>query len=154
MSDALLYRFRAAAAADMPGIARVRFSVDENVATPAQLAERGITNESVAASFLYDAKGWVAIQRDEIVGFSIADRAAGSIFALFVLPEHQGRGIGSQLLDAALTWLWDSGVERAWLTTGPRTKAADFYKRRGWERAGTDPFGDICFELNRPKREG
>jgi hypothetical protein len=53
--------FREATGADMPGIARVRFSVDENLATPAQFAERGITNESVAASLLRDSKaGWLS----------------------------------------------------------------------------------------------
>ena len=146
--------FRQATGADMSGIARVRFSVDENLASPTQLAERGSTNDNVAASRLHDAKGWVAVQEGEIVGFSIADRTAGMIFALFVLPRCQGRGIGSRLLGAALAWLWENGVERAWLTTGPGTKAAGFYERRGWKRAGTDTFGDVRLELDRPKRAG
>ena len=88
--------FRIAAAADVPAIARVRTSVRENLLTIEQLAERGITNESVAASFAVDHRGWVAI-----VGFSIADRATRSIFALFVLPGHEGRGIGG----LELVWL-------------------------------------------------
>jgi GNAT superfamily N-acetyltransferase len=98
--------FREATGADMPGITRVRTSVVENALTIEQLEERGITNASVAASFLADSKGWVAVQADEIVAFSIADRATQSIFALFVLPGYEGRGIGSILLDSALSWLW------------------------------------------------
>ena len=102
---------REATGADMAGIARVRTSVRENLLTSEQLAERGITNASVAASLLVDRKGWLAERAGEIVAFSMADRENGSLFALFVLPEYEGRGLGSRLLDLALQWLWDNGTE-------------------------------------------
>jgi GNAT superfamily N-acetyltransferase len=142
--------FREAGAADMPGIAHVRTSVTENLLTPAQLAERGITNASVAASLLTHRKGWVAERAGEIVAFSMADRADASIFALFVLPGYEERGLGSRLLDLALGWLWQTGAEAVWLTTGPGTRAARFYARRGWAQAGNAPGGDVRFELRRP----
>jgi GNAT superfamily N-acetyltransferase len=142
--------FREATAADVPGISHVRTSVVENALTAAQLEERGITNASVAASFLADSKGWVALQGEEIVAFSLADRTTQSIFALFVLPAYEDRGIGSVLLDLALRWLWDNGAERVWLTTGPGTKAVRFYEKRGWKRAGQGPRGDLRYECGRP----
>jgi len=142
--------FREATCADLPGISRVRTSVVENLLTIDQLKERGITNASVAASFLTDSKGWVAVQGDEVVAFSIADRAAQSIFALFVLPAYEGRGIGSVLLDSALRWLWDNGAQRVWLTTGPGTKAVRFYEKRGWACTGRGPLGDLRYECGRP----
>jgi hypothetical protein len=58
---------REAVAADLPAISRVRTSVRENLATVEQLEKRGITNESVAASFLADSKGWVAVDDEAIV---------------------------------------------------------------------------------------
>jgi GNAT superfamily N-acetyltransferase len=94
--------FREATAADMPGISHVRLSVAENAMTRAQLDARGITNESVAASFLAGSKGWVAETDGAIVGFSIADRQEQTVFALFVLPRFEGRGIGGRLFDLAL----------------------------------------------------
>jgi GNAT superfamily N-acetyltransferase len=142
--------FREATAADLPGITRVRTSVVENALTIEQLAERGVTEASVAASFLADSKGWVAVQLDEIVAFSIADRATHSIFALFVLPGYEGGGIGSILLDSALTWLWENGAERVWLTTAPGTKAVRFYEKRGWTCTGHGPSGDLRYECGRP----
>jgi len=142
--------FREATAADMPGITHVRTSVVENALTIGQLEERGITEASVAASFLTDSKGWVALQGEEIVAFSIADRSTQSIFALFVLPAHAGRGIGSRLLDLALDWLWKNGAERVWLTTGAGTKAVRFYEKRGWTCTGTGPRGDLRYERARP----
>jgi hypothetical protein len=73
--------FRVAEPADVPAIARVRTSVRENLLTMEQLAERGITNESIAVSLATDRRGWVAIRGDEIIGFSMADRSDHSIFA-------------------------------------------------------------------------
>jgi GNAT superfamily N-acetyltransferase len=144
------FRLREATAADLRGISHVRLSVRENAATSEELARHGITNDSVAASLLADSKGWVAEAEGEIVGFSIADRASGSIFALFVLPDHEGRGIGGGLLDKALGWLWDGGADRVWLTTDPGTRAARFYERRGWVAAGISGNGEQRFELARP----
>lgn len=149
MSTASTVIFREATTADMPGITHVRISVIENALTREQLDARGITEESVAASFLADSKGWVAIDGG-IVGFSVADRASASIFALFVLPAHERRGIGSRLHDLALGWLWQNGAQSVWLTTDPQSKAAQFYERRGWRAAGTAERGDTRYEIVRP----
>ena len=141
---------REAVAADMPGIAHVRTSVRENLLTREQLDRLGITNDSVAASLLTHRRGWVAVHAGEVVAFSMADRTDYSIFALFVLPEFEGRGLGGRLLDAALAWQWEQGAERVWLSTGPGTRAQAFYERRGWLPAGAGPRSDIRFELARP----
>lgn len=143
---------REATAADLPGISRVRTSVRENLLTVEQLRNRGITNESVAASFLKDSKGWVAEREAEIVAFAIADRASQSIFALFVLPEWEDHGLGSRLLDLALCWLRENGADVVWLTTGADTKAAGFYERRGWAATGHGEHGDTRYELDLSKR--
>jgi GNAT superfamily N-acetyltransferase len=90
------------------------------------------------------------MRQEEIVAFSIADRASQSIFALFVLPAYEGQGIGSRLLDLALGWLWENGAERVWLTTGAGTKAVRFYEKRGWTCTGTGPRGDLRYECARP----
>ena len=154
IADEFIIR-EASGGADMPGIARVRSSVTENLLTTEQLAQRGITNASVAASLLVDRKGWVAERSGEIVAFCMADRADPSIFALFVLPGYEGRGLGNRLLHLALQWLWNNGAELAWLTTAPDTRAARFYARRGWLPVGMEPGGDIRFELRRPvSRQG
>jgi GNAT superfamily N-acetyltransferase len=140
---------REASRADMPGIAHVRTSVTENLLTREQLDARGITNESVAASFEQDSKGWVAVEDGRVVAFSIADRASRSIFALFVLPEYEARGLGSRLLDLAVDWLWQNGAGRIWLTTGPGTRAAGFYARCGWRQTAVDAKGELRFEYER-----
>lgn len=142
--------FREAVGKDMPGISRVRFAVRENILTPEQLRARGITEESVAASFLTTSKGWVALRGEEIVGFSIADREERTVFALFVHPDHEAQGIGSRLFDLAVAWLRTHGTERIWLTTGQDTRAARFYERRGWIKTGEGTYGDVRYEYKWP----
>jgi GNAT superfamily N-acetyltransferase len=135
---------------DMPGISHVRTSVTENLLTPEQLAARGITNETVAASFEKDSKGFVALDRDRIVAFSIADRASSSIFALFVLPEYEGRGLGNRLLELAMEWLWRNGATTVWLTTGASTRAVRFYLARGFVITGASEHDDLRLECSKP----
>jgi GNAT superfamily N-acetyltransferase len=50
----------------------------------------------------------------------------GDVFALVVLPDVEGRGLGSALLLTAANWLAAHGVVKAWLLTGmrPTTKSA------------------------------
>ena len=67
----------------------------------------GITPESVTGSLANECRAWVAEDDRRIVAFSIADRNKNAIFALFVLPEYEGRGLGSELLARAVGWLWD-----------------------------------------------
>lgn len=97
-----------------------------------------------------DSKGWVAECNGRVVAFSIADRTSQSIFALFVLPDCEGQGPGSRLLDLALQWLWQNNAHTVWLSTGAKTRAARFYERRGWVCTGREPGGDLRYELQRP----
>ncbi len=145
--------FRVATAADMPGITRVRTSVKENHLSREQLDARGITEATVAASFERSSRGWVAIVDDRVVGFAIADNDARSLFALFIQPGFEGCGLGSELLNRAVNWLFDSGVGTIWLTTGRTTRAAEFYRRHGWIETGVAPNDQLRFELRKPTHE-
>jgi len=128
----------------------VRDSVTENLVTIERLASFGITIPSVIASFTTDSKGWVGEIDGEIVAFSIANRDTSSIFALFVRPGYEGRGLGTRLLELAVEWLWSTGATSIWLTTAPRTRADGFYRRRGWTDTGMTPSGEVRFELYAP----
>src|ERR1700722_11454036 len=140
---------RQATAADIAGISHVRFSVRENLSTPEQLRARDITPAGVAASLEAECRGWVAEDSGRIVAFSIADRSSSCLFALFVLPEYEGRGVGRRLLACAVRWLWDQHTDVLSLTTGPATRAARFFERAGWRHTSTEVNGELRFELSR-----
>lgn len=140
--------YRQAQLDDIASIFEVRTSVRENYLDRDGLRELGITEESVAASLETDHGAWVAECDDNVVGFSMANVGDGSIFALFVLPDFEGLGIGGRLLALAADWLRDQGLEAAWLTTDESTRAAAFYERQGWRTDGKVDDGEIRYELD------
>jgi GNAT superfamily N-acetyltransferase len=136
---------RRATRADIPAMSRIRLAVTENVL-------RDPTRITVAMyeDFLErSGRGWVAELDGEIVGFSYADHVNASIWALFIQPGREGRGLGKALLDQATDWLFKRGHERVRLTTGADTRADRFYAARGWRREPVSAT-EIAYTLTRP----
>ena len=133
---------RVARAADIPAIQRVRASVKEN-----RLVSTIITDEDVRTAIEETGRGWIVEQDGEVVAFAIGNASTGNIWALFVHPEHEGRGYGRQLHDTMVDWLWAAGLERLWLTTEPGTRAQRFYEAAGWRLSGPTDRGELRYEL-------
>jgi ribosomal protein S18 acetylase RimI-like enzyme len=75
---------------------------------------------------------------DELVGFALfgacrEDAVLGELFALYVLPAHQGTGCGRALAQGALAGLAAAGHRDAvlWVAAG-NARAIRFYERGGW----------------------
>lgn len=79
-------------------------------------------------------RGWVAEIDGDIVGFSYADKINSSIWALFISPSHEGKGLAKRLLKMTTVWLFDQGKESVRLSTGMGTRADRFYALQGWTR--------------------
>lgn len=140
---------RPIAAADMAEITRLRTSVKENHLSVEQMAERGITPAGILADLdAGDLGGWLEEHDGEILGFSMADKRDGQIFALFTKPGCEGRGVGTRLLEAATRWLAERGLEEAWLLTDARSTAARFYANRGWRLGEMKDHEDVFFRLS------
>lgn len=141
--------FREATAADIPQIQFVRNAVKENkLSTPGL-----ITDQAVLEFITIRGKGWVCEQEGKILGFAIADLQDDNIWALFVLPDQQGKGIGNQLQRLMLNWYFSQGKQSVWLGTLPGTRAAAFYRASGWIENGRHGAREIRFELSKAKYE-
>ena len=138
---------RKAKVSDVKAINHLRLQVRENVLSDPGLVTEDMTRDAITRL----GRGWVFEEHGAILGFSIAVGESRSIWALFVVPEQEGRGIGHQLLEAAVNWLWSRGSGRITLGTGPGTRAEQFYRDRGWRAAGIRENGDILFELVSPQ---
>ena len=126
------FALRVATPEDASALLRVRTSVVENHLSLAQLADRGITQASLVNA-LTDAEpcAWVAESAGQVVGFSMVDSDSGSVFALFVQPSHEGRGVGGALLAHAEAALFRQH-EQIWLETARDSRAERLYQARGW----------------------
>ena len=137
--------YRLACPADLPAMSALRLAVLEN-----RLRDPTRVTLKMYEDYL-DAlgRGWVCERDGVIAGFAFAERDAGSIWALFVDPAHEGAGIGKQLLALATSYLFEQGHAKIVLSTGPDTRADRFYTAQGWQRSYRDGDAEACFALER-----
>lgn len=136
--------FRIASIDDIPQIQVVRHAVKEN-----RLSNPALVTDADCAEFITErGKGWVCVVEDRIVGFAIADLRGRNIWALFIDPEYERRGIGRCLHDMMLDWYFSQTSDDVWLGTSPATRAHAFYQKAGWLEIGLRPNGEVRFEMS------
>jgi len=137
--------FREATIRDVKELLEIRFSVKENV-----LNNRALVTEEITADFLTRyGKGWVCEIENQIVGFAIIDVLENNIWALFVRPGFEKKGIGKGLQQIMLDWFFNQSDKTLWLGTAPGTRAEKFYIASGWKDVGRTRHGEIRFEITR-----
>ena len=134
---------REAELSDIPELERVRFAVRENMLSNPSL----VTPAHYADYLSRRGRGWVAEVKGQVAGFAIADLLGHSIWALFVHPDHEGQGVGKPLHQRMLDWYFAQTSETVWLSTGPGTRAEEFYRRQGWQETGRTSSGEVRFEM-------
>jgi GNAT superfamily N-acetyltransferase len=135
--------FREAQIEDIKQIQIVRHSVKENVLSNPAL----VTDKNCEDYITIRGKGWVCEIDNLVIGFAIADLVENNIWALFLRPEYEGKGIGKKLHDMMLDWYFSKTKEKVWLGTAMNTRAELFYKRHGWREVGKHGRGEIKFEM-------
>lgn len=136
--------FREASIHDIPQIRVIRNAVKENTLSDPEL----VTEQDCVTYLTERGKGWICEIDGEIVGFAIADLQDNNIWALFLHPNFEKKGIGKILHDQMLDWYFDQGKNDVWLGTTPGTRAESFYRKAGWVENGT--YGDeIRFEMTK-----
>jgi GNAT superfamily N-acetyltransferase len=136
--------FREAHIDDIKQIQIVRNAVKENTLSDPAL----VTDADVEEYLFHRGKGWVCEIDNTVVGFSIVDFKNKNIWALFVHPDHEGKGIGKKLHDVVLNWYFNQTKETVWLGTSHKTRAEQFYRMQGWKEVGMHGKGEIKFEMN------
>jgi ribosomal protein S18 acetylase RimI-like enzyme len=80
---------------------------------------------------------WVAEDKGKIIGFCMAIRETkhNRIEAIYVLPAYQGKGLGTQLIERAFSWL---GEKKNIMINVARynKQAIGFYKKFGFVETG------------------
>ena len=138
--------FRKALITDFPSLHYIRMSVRENI----------LSNPALVAQNDYElhikekGSGWVCEVDGSIAGFSIINLESGNLWALFVLPEFEGRGIGRKLLELVINDAKDGGLGLIWLTTDLGTRAERLYTQAGWSGKNIESNGEVRFELRLP----
>ena len=96
-------------------------------------------------AFLWRDNILVAKEGERVIGFvGFGDHGpeepdTGEVFALYVLPEYHGTGVGRQLMDAALEKLASYPHICLWLVKG-NARALRFYEKCGFHLTGEEKF--------------
>ena len=136
--------FREALITDIPEIQIVRHTVKENTLSNPKL----VTDADCEDFITNRGKGWVCVINGQIVGFSIVDLKDHNVWALFLRPEHEGKGIGKTLHHLMMDWYFDQTQDLIWLGTAPNTRAEIFYSLQGWKKVGIVNEAEVKFEMS------
>ena len=135
--------FRQAIPEDIPQIQIVRNSVKEN-----QLSNPNLIPDDLVEEFITKrGKGFVCEIDDKIVGFSIVDFVENNVWALFILPNFERKGIGKKLHQLMLDEYFSKTKETIWLSTEANSRAEIIYKKQGWKNAGFHG-NEVKFEMS------
>lgn len=119
-----------------------------------QDAYRGMVDENYLAALTLEkceelAYKWrdnilVAKEGEKVVGFAGYGKSGelpdcGEVYALYVLAEYRGKGVGSRLLDAALLCLRAYPKKCLWVLKENK-KAIAFYQSKGFEPDGAEKY--------------
>jgi RimJ/RimL family protein N-acetyltransferase/N-acetylglutamate synthase-like GNAT family acetyltransferase len=133
---------RPAAPADLPRIFEIRFAVREN-----RLETPGLVTEADCLAAIARGTFWVWEDARGVQGFaSGAPTDDAQVWALFVDPAAEARGVGGALLARLTDELWARGHRRLRLDTGSGTRAERVYRAAGWTEVGRTARGDVVFE--------
>jgi len=135
--------FREALIEDIKQIQVVRNSVKENTLSNPNL----VTDEDCKEFMTVRGKGWVCEIDNQIVGFAIVDLKEHNIWALFLHPNFEKKGIGKVLHKIMLDWYFSQTKITVWLGTAFNTRAEQFYRKAGWTEVGMHGTKEIKFEM-------
>lgn len=134
---------RQALESDIPQLHEVRMAVRENV-----LNNPALVTEADYRRFLTtEGRGWLWEADGRVAGFAIVDTVSHNVWALFIHPDFEGKGIGKALQQTMLRWYFTQTGHTLWLSTGPGTRAEEFYRRTGWTETGLTKGGETRFEM-------
>ncbi|HNP47376.1 MAG TPA: GNAT family N-acetyltransferase [Bacteroidia bacterium] len=136
-------RIREAKIGDIKQIQFVRNSVRENTLSDPKL----VTDLDCEEFISKRGKGWVCEIDNRVVGFAIADLQENNIWALFIHPDFEKRGIGQKLHQIMMDWYFTQTRKTVWLGTAFHTRAEKFYKVAGWKEVGMHGTKEIKFEM-------
>ena len=135
--------FRETQITDIPQIQIVRNSVRENTLSDPAL----VPDKDVEDYITQRGKGWVCEIGNTIVGFAIVSITDHNVWALFIQPVFEKKGIGRRLHNEMIGWYFNQTAETIWLGTAPGTRAEAFYRKAGWKEVGIHGKGEIKFEM-------
>ena len=127
---------------DIARLIEIRAAVREN-----RLQSRAI-GAADYRPYVEDGRCWVWEEAGAVLGFAALDADAASVWALFVAPDAEGRGIGRALLDTLVAEAHARDLPALTLETMAGTRAERLYRAAGWMLSSRDADGNLTLNLS------
>ncbi len=136
------FQIRRMTGADVQSAHVIRLRVREN-----RLSDPSVVVEEDYHDFMArDTMSWVCEVDGVVAGFAMVDVEKSNLWALFVAPELEFKGIGRALHNTLCEWYFKRNhVLR--LSTDPGTRADAFYRKAGYTPLDLTATGERIFEL-------
>ncbi len=106
-------------------------------------SERIKSMQALASGENLDERLWVAKEREKIVGYAVGKiKDDNELSAIYLLPEVQGKGIGTKLMTEFLNWA-DSQKDCVVDVAAYLADTIEFYRHFGFEGAEPLPVIDV-----------
>ena len=143
---------RTATLDDIDTLFAIRTSVVQNHLSREQMTALGITPLGLAQSIREATCVWIAEVEGQPAAFSMVDLDAGEVFAMFVLPAYEGRGLGRRLMAVAEAALFEHHDTLYLITDGRDSiRANGFYQRLCWSVVDRVDGDDVRYEKSRAR---
>lgn len=143
--------YRPAIPDDIAACVLLRGQTRENAVSAERLASLGITVASWAAQVRRgELIGHVAWDGPRLAGYAFGDTGTGEVVVVALLPDYEGRGVGTTVLGHVVAELRARGHGRLFLgcSSDPQVRSHGFYRHLGWRPTGRrDRLGDEELEL-------
>jgi ribosomal protein S18 acetylase RimI-like enzyme len=95
-----------------------------------------------------NARMWVARENEKVVGFASLKKEPefNQLKSIYILPSHQGKGIGQKLWAEILNDVGDDHKKMVVHVATYNTQAIEFYKKLGFRETGKQ-FSDERFRM-------
>jgi GNAT superfamily N-acetyltransferase len=88
-----------------------------------------------------NGKGWVCESNGQTVGFVIIDLNKYTLWAFFVQPDMEKKGIGTLLMNKLEQWASQNNVPDIEVSTEKNTRAESFFIKAGWKPVESNVHG-------------
>ena len=149
-----LLEYKCASPSDAEECIALRGLTHQNPISALQLAQLGITVESLRESIQSNEQlGLLCFSKKRLIGYCFGDRKTGEIVVLALLPEFENKGIGKNLLHLVVKDLHKSGHITLFLSCSarPESRSYGFYRHLGWYTTNRyDSNGDEILQYHLP----
>jgi iron(III)-enterobactin esterase len=118
---------------DIPEVIGFLVPTGSNSRSVGKIPASDVNPDSIRARLQSGHSGWVAWANRSLIGFSMANRTNGEVWAMAIAPEWEGKDIDRELMRQTEAWLFSHGWAEIWAAMPPEENAPGFCNGPAWQ---------------------